>query len=137
VAACCRLGAHVPRSWECCRDRCGGQVESHVQATTAFADKLTSWLDLLRSRAARTGDDDAETAADVRALLGEALVPGIRLGQRGRRERDAASCRTPSGTDACGFGEILYSIDRRTDLPEEAVLASLGCGDPTAVVAAR
>jgi len=32
-----------------------------------------------------------------------------------------------------GFGEILYSAGERGDLPEEAVLASLGCGNPTAV----
>jgi arsenite methyltransferase len=32
-----------------------------------------------------------------------------------------------------GFGEILYSAQEREDLPAEAVLASLGCGNPTAV----
>jgi arsenite methyltransferase len=47
----------------------------------------------------------------------------------------AGSCCTPSGADAteAGFGEILYSVDERSDLPQEAVLASLGCGNPTAV----
>ena len=32
-----------------------------------------------------------------------------------------------------GFGAILYTPDERADLPEEAVLASLGCGNPIAV----
>jgi SAM-dependent methyltransferase len=32
-----------------------------------------------------------------------------------------------------GFGHILYSADERADLPDEAVLASLGCGNPIAV----
>ena len=32
-----------------------------------------------------------------------------------------------------GFGEILYSAEERASLPEEAVLASLGCGNPIAV----
>jgi arsenite methyltransferase len=32
-----------------------------------------------------------------------------------------------------GFGEILYSAQEREELPAEAVLASLGCGNPTAV----
>jgi len=38
--------------------------------------------------------------------------------------------------DACGgeaFGAELYSIDERGELPDEAKLASLGCGNPTAV----
>jgi SAM-dependent methyltransferase len=47
----------------------------------------------------------------------------------------AGSCCTPSGADAteAGFGPILYTPDERSDLPEEAVLASLGCGNPLAV----
>ena len=47
----------------------------------------------------------------------------------------AGSCCTPSGADAteAGFGHILYTPDERSDLPEEAVLASLGCGNPLAV----
>jgi ubiquinone/menaquinone biosynthesis C-methylase UbiE len=38
--------------------------------------------------------------------------------------------------DACGgetFGSELYSVDERSELPDEAKLASLGCGNPTAV----
>ena len=31
------------------------------------------------------------------------------------------------------FGEALYAADQRGELPEAAVLASLGCGNPTAV----
>jgi arsenite methyltransferase len=47
----------------------------------------------------------------------------------------AGSCCTPSGADAteAGFGHVLYTPDERSDLPEEAVLASLGCGNPIAV----
>jgi SAM-dependent methyltransferase len=41
---------------------------------------------------------------------------------------------TPDVAEAgAGFGKILYSADERSDLPAEAVLASLGCGNPTAV----
>ena len=47
----------------------------------------------------------------------------------------AASCCGPSG-DAV-FGEILYSADDRASLPDTAVLASLGCGNPTAVAELR
>ena len=31
------------------------------------------------------------------------------------------------------FGEVLYDIEQRGELPEAAVLASLGCGNPVAV----
>jgi SAM-dependent methyltransferase len=40
--------------------------------------------------------------------------------------------------DASGaFGEGLYEADQRDELPEAAVLASLGCGNPTAVAELR
>lgn len=54
----------------------------------------------------------------------------------------AGNCCGPSGAAVGsnetaeageGFGAILYSPDERADLPEEAVLASLGCGNPIAV----
>jgi arsenite methyltransferase len=35
------------------------------------------------------------------------------------------------------FGEALYDADQRGELPAAAVLASLGCGNPTAVAALR
>jgi arsenite methyltransferase len=37
------------------------------------------------------------------------------------------------GTDAAKFGDALYDAVQRDDLPDAAVLASLGCGNPTAV----
>ena len=39
--------------------------------------------------------------------------------------------------DESAFGETLYSIDQRLELPDTAVLASLGCGNPTAVAELR
>jgi arsenite methyltransferase len=42
-----------------------------------------------------------------------------------------ANCDGEEGAGA--FGESLYSIDERGELPDTAVLASLGCGNPTAV----
>lgn len=47
------------------------------------------------------------------------------------------------GDDCCGsgggdgFGAELYGIEDRADLPDAAVLASLGCGNPTAVAELR
>jgi SAM-dependent methyltransferase len=57
---------------------------------------------------------------------------------------------SPRGEGSCGeaccsgnavaqadFGEALYSAEQRGELPEAAVLASLGCGNPTAVADLR
>ncbi len=35
------------------------------------------------------------------------------------------------------FGEVLYDVEQRGELPEAATLASLGCGNPTAVAELR
>jgi arsenite methyltransferase len=37
------------------------------------------------------------------------------------------------GDDATKFGEALYDAEQRGELPDTATLASLGCGNPTAV----
>lgn len=41
------------------------------------------------------------------------------------------------GDDKNAFGEALYDAEQRADLPEAATLASLGCGNPTAVAELR
>jgi arsenite methyltransferase len=50
---------------------------------------------------------------------------------------EGASCGCGSGIAREGaaeaFGSQLYSIDERAELPDPAKLASLGCGNPTAV----
>jgi SAM-dependent methyltransferase len=61
------------------------------------------------------------------------------------RERYAEAARavTSGGSGCCGedasadFGESLYSADQRDELPDAAALASLGCGNPTAVAELR
>ncbi len=45
----------------------------------------------------------------------------------------SGSCCVDGESDAATFGEALYSAEQRGDLPEAASLASLGCGNPTAV----
>ena len=45
-------------------------------------------------------------------------------------------CCDDSGVTAVGsqkFGEVLYDAEQRSELPDAAVLASLGCGNPVAV----
>jgi arsenite methyltransferase len=48
----------------------------------------------------------------------------------------SGACCDDSEANAAGsakFGEILYDAEQRDDLPDAAVLASLGCGNPVAV----
>jgi ubiquinone/menaquinone biosynthesis C-methylase UbiE len=57
--------------------------------------------------------------------------------QAARAADQGGSCGCGSGNccddgDAA-FGERLYSVEQRGELPDAAVLASLGCGNPTAV----
>jgi arsenite methyltransferase len=47
---------------------------------------------------------------------------------------DSGCC---DGSGENGFGETLYAIGERQSLPDAAVLASLGCGNPTAVAELR
>jgi ubiquinone/menaquinone biosynthesis C-methylase UbiE len=62
------------------------------------------------------------------------------------REKYARAARAADQGGSCGsgsgnccddgdaaFGERLYSVEQRGELPDAAVLASLGCGNPTAV----
>jgi arsenite methyltransferase len=63
------------------------------------------------------------------------------------RYADAAQAVAHGSKGSCGdgsccaddssFGEALYSIEERGELPDAAALASLGCGNPTAVADLR
>ena len=59
------------------------------------------------------------------------------------RYAEAARAVTDGGSGCCGdsgsadFGESLYSTEQRGELPDAAALASLGCGNPTAVAELR
>jgi arsenite methyltransferase len=49
----------------------------------------------------------------------------------------SGSCCGDGESDASKFGEALYDAEQRGELPEAAALASLGCGNPTAVAELR
>ena len=76
--------------------------------------------------------DQDEIHDQVRTRYAEAA-----LAASARRTDSEAqgSCCGPDGWAV--FGEILYDATDRADLPEAAVLASLGCGNPTAVAELR
>jgi SAM-dependent methyltransferase len=64
-------------------------------------------------------------AESARAVMGEASGCG------------SGSCCADGESDAGKFGEALYDAEQRGALPEAAALASLGCGNPTAVAELR
>jgi len=50
---------------------------------------------------------------------------------------DSGCCGGQAGTFDDSFGAGLYAADEQAELPAEALAASLGCGNPTAVAALR
>jgi SAM-dependent methyltransferase len=48
-----------------------------------------------------------------------------------------ACCSDEQAAAEAKFGELLYDAEQRGELPDAAVLASLGCGNPTAVAELR
>jgi arsenite methyltransferase len=78
---------------------------------------------------------------DVREAVRERYAEAAQVAREGA---EASCCSTEGASCGCGsgiaregaadaFGSQLYSIEERGDLPEAAKLASLGCGNPTAV----
>src|ERR1051326_2578906 len=66
-------------------------------------------------------------AESAKAVTGESEGCGCGSG---------SCCTDDSAASAVGsakFGEVLYETEQRGELPDAAVLASLGCGNPTAV----
>ncbi len=76
--------------------------------------------------------DHDEIHAEVRARYAEAALAATE-----RRSDSAAQASCCSSDGSAVFGEILYDATDRADLPEAALLASLGCGNPTAVAELR
>jgi arsenite methyltransferase len=56
-----------------------------------------------------------------------------RYAETARSVADGGRGCCPDGSPDEKFGEALYAAEERGRLPEKAVLASLGCGNPTAV----
>jgi SAM-dependent methyltransferase len=70
------------------------------------------------------------------ATGGSAVTDPIHDAVRDRYARSAIAViqtATPSSVDEQGIGAGLYADEQRAQLPDAAVLASLGCGNPTAV----
>ncbi len=79
--------------------------------------------------------------SDLRELVRERYAAAARSVQAGEVADDWHSDVSCCEADCCGheqgLGVQLYDAPERGRLPEEAVLASLGCGSPTAVAELR
>jgi SAM-dependent methyltransferase len=76
--------------------------------------------------------DTTASAAELREQVRQRYAEAARTVTEG----SAAGCGSGSccESDPPGaFGEVLYSADEKGELPDAAALASLGCGNPTAV----
>lgn len=71
-----------------------------------------------------------ELREQVRQRYAESAL-AVSEGHHGRC--GSASCCADGESDAEKFGEALYDDSQRSEVPEAAGLASLGCGNPTAV----
>jgi SAM-dependent methyltransferase len=73
-----------------------------------------------------------DTAESLREQVRQRYAEAARAAEDGDGSRcgSGACCE---GEQASDFGDALYSAEERGELPNAAVLASLGCGNPTAV----
>jgi SAM-dependent methyltransferase len=69
---------------------------------------------------------------EVRARYAES-ARAVTEGSSGDCGCGSGSCCSGEAPAAGSFGESLYDAEQRGELPDAAVLASLGCGNPTAV----
>jgi arsenite methyltransferase len=76
-----------------------------------------------------------ELREEVRRRYAES-ARAVAEGSTGSGCGSGACCADDSGANAAAsakFGQVLYRAEQRGELPEAATLASLGCGNPTAV----
>ena len=77
------------------------------------------------------GSTSEELREEVRRRYAESAV-AVSMGSGGYGCGDGWCCTSGEGEPA-DFGEVLYDAEQRGELPDAALLASLGCGNPTAV----
>ena len=89
-----------------------------------MAQNLTDAVRAHYAAAARAASAEATAIAETTAITETTAAP-------------ATGCCEPAGPTAVVFGRALYSPGDTATLPDAAVLASLGCGNPTAVADLR
>jgi SAM-dependent methyltransferase len=71
----------------------------------------------------------SDVREEVRAKYAQAVAAVTQQGGTA----EASCCGDGCGCSEGSFGATLYEGDERSSLPDQAVLASMGCGNPTAV----
>jgi SAM-dependent methyltransferase len=79
----------------------------------------------------------ATTADDLREQVRARYAASARAVTDGAGGCGGGTCCSEEAGDGPAFGRALYDADQRGELPEAAELASLGCGNPTAVAELR
>jgi SAM-dependent methyltransferase len=80
------------------------------------------------------------TADELREEVRRRYAEAARTVTKGADGCGSGSCcsdESATGVTQAHFGELLYDAEQRGELPDAAVLASLGCGNPTAVADLR
>jgi len=77
-----------------------------------------------------------ELREEVRRRYAESALAVERTEQAGCGSGSCCGDEAAAATET-SFGEALYDAEQRGELPDSAVLASLGCGNPTAVADLR
>src|SRR5262245_48553127 len=88
----------------------------------------------------KSGADDGGGLMDLREQVRERYAAAALAAEGGGCgcQEDGSCCgNVACDGDEAAFGGVLYSTEERGDLPNAAVLASLGCGNPTAVADLR
>ena len=77
------------------------------------------------------------TADELREAVRSKYAEAARAAAGGEKAGCGSGGCCADGAAESDFGEALYAAEERGELPETAVLASLGCGNPTAVAELR
>ncbi|MGH3058821.1 MAG: arsenite methyltransferase [Gaiellaceae bacterium] len=77
------------------------------------------------------------SADELREEVRRKYAEAARAAASGDRAGCGGGSCCADGAAESDFGEALYAAEERGELPETAVLASLGCGNPTAVAELR
>jgi arsenite methyltransferase len=86
------------------------------------------------------GGGDAAPAEGIREIVRERYGEAVRAAVRGAKPSCCGSAATSVATGMGGTDPItrdLYAGDQTAGLPEEALMASFGCGNPTALIELR
>src|SRR6476620_4472271 len=108
--------------------RAMGVLPDRARAASAAARRIGSTKGRAGTLGSTGGEVMDELREEVRARYASAAT-AVAEGRGAASDADASGCCDPGE----GLGPQLYDVLQRDQLPEDAVLASLGCGSPTMI----